>query len=1044
MADNAKAFDIYQAELKRMRAGKQGMSLKDGARSLKDSAHLAVAASQSRDALKSVTKAICLDPKRAANFKLSSENRDPVLLATVAGPRAMANLSGVAVADGKGSAPTLLEKIAADAAKEHLALAAKNPTLAARREAEWQGQRNVMARGFMAGAMREVSDTYAGPRVARLRGQNGAGSGPVERGIVPELLRDAAHRLNRRPRRGELRREGLHGAERALRPPAGDRGDRGPAAVGRRDGLADALDVARDGLAFRQAFRKFYEASRSTLTRAGNRLGAGIDASISRAGRGRDAVVAGGRAVRDGAAAGGRAVRDGAAAAGRAVRDGAAAGGRAVRDGARAVRDGTARAVKNFDVRNLDPVRGVEAIARGTDWAARKVIGSKNVDRVDQFLDKVDRKVVGLVVGGAAAVRTGVVSPASCAAARVSAAMSRASRLAVVNPVSTSRFKKQLNSHMKQGPEATKSFPLKTLRSASGRSVAMKAGLDPLTIAAASGSRDLEVALSGRSLGAPGGAPGAPTEPARGGRYTTLGLSSPAAAAAPLQADTLRVFADQVRARDLQVETRLPSVVPAGVSVNAVKDRASAGSLQADPEFRALSKDLCARSAGYSGAADRSDMSFADHHDKAVGLNLENQRLKEAGESRDVKDSGHPNHAASAGLDVKLESIMEGGHNAKLVKEINVAQFDQSRPAAVAVLDDDWAGDRGGSGLQPVSGEDQRSYTPSRLARQFAAERIADLRLDLSPAAQADARENGLASVKPRNAADRVVLRDIEICRDTIHDYERGQGSPDHVRVPRPLRAAAAAPSQAPPDARTAAPAPVSTRSSACFFGCFMISSSLRSAAAFDADFASCAHFVFGAERWRGSGCAIDELVVVAGAAGEVKGAASASLTDRTFPPVCGGVTAGRRGVPFLTRPRGSCRAAFGTRPAARARGDRVRRRAPPFGLVIDDGLQERPEHPLAELVVVRRGEDVDGGGVRLGLVGAECRGPPGLRPVRHPARVPGPHDAVSAVLDSLGGGHARERGLEWHHPPVDRALGLPQSPAAALVVHPDEGPPQR
>ena len=126
---------------------------------MKDGAHLAVASAQSRDAMKTVRPcAILSDPKRLANFQVAAADRDPVILAAMAGPRAMANLSGVAVADGGRETP--LEKIAARAARDHLALAAKNPAAAARREAGWQSQRNVMSRGFMAGAVREVSDTY--------------------------------------------------------------------------------------------------------------------------------------------------------------------------------------------------------------------------------------------------------------------------------------------------------------------------------------------------------------------------------------------------------------------------------------------------------------------------------------------------------------------------------------------------------------------------------------------------------------------------------------------------------------------------------------------------------------------------------------------------------------------------------------------------------------------------------------------------------------------------------------------------------------------
>ena len=157
------SLEVFESEVKRLTTGKAGVAgvqfgIKDESRRLKDGAHLAVASAQSRDAIKKFGAAITSDPKRLANFQVAAADRDPVLLAAMAGPRAMANLSGVAVADGGRETP--LEKIAAKAAREHLALAAKDPAAAARREAGWQSQRNVMSRGFMAGAVREVSDTY--------------------------------------------------------------------------------------------------------------------------------------------------------------------------------------------------------------------------------------------------------------------------------------------------------------------------------------------------------------------------------------------------------------------------------------------------------------------------------------------------------------------------------------------------------------------------------------------------------------------------------------------------------------------------------------------------------------------------------------------------------------------------------------------------------------------------------------------------------------------------------------------------------------------
>ena len=783
-----KAFELYESEVKRLSSGK-GLRFSDEALRLKESAVLAVATALSRKALQDVTFNILWDSKRAANFKVAAEARDPVLLAAIAGPKAMANLSGLAVADRGGSGkPNFLEKVAADAARDHMALAKSNPKLAALREAQWQSQRTVMSRGFMAGAMREVSDTYVKsisqtiaasrdgrPTVAPVEGWRPEGAFRSMSTLSPQLAagRTPVQVLSQVPK--EFRDN-----------PALER-SRARAALAAQ--VADSRSgVDGSGLAFRQAFRRYYAATRNALGRAGERVGLGIDAGVERAARARRAAVAkardargavgadaravgrgvaaGGRAVRDGAAAGGRAVRDGAAAGGRAVRDGAAAGGRAVRDGAaagaravaaggRAVRDGAAaggRAVRE------GAAAGGRAVRDGAAAGRRGLVGGAAL-------------AVGGVVAGAAAFGTGVVRLASRAAARISDAVGGASRRTVVNPVATGRFKRQLKSHMKQGPEATKSFLEKTLRSSSGRAVAMKAGLDPLTVAAALGSRDLKLSMSGQSLGT-GAAPEVPGARESASRFTSFGLSSPAAP--PAIPDTVRQFADELRHKDRQVESRLPSVVPPGVSVNMAKERASAGSLQSDREFQSLREELCSRSAGYSSAdAAELPIRFGDHQEELAKLDLENQRLKDAGETRDVTEKGHPNYEKNRDLAASVDLALERGAEAKAERAVQAQDFDESRRAAVSMLEDDWTADRGAAALEPTSGPDKRPFAPTEIQKQYAAERISDLRLDLSPAAQDDARRNGLESVDPKTANDRIVLREIDLCRQTIGDYDR-------------------------------------------------------------------------------------------------------------------------------------------------------------------------------------------------------------------------------------------------------------------------------
>ena len=791
-------FEVFESEVKRLE-GRMGR--RDEGRRLKDGASLAVSTAQSRSAVRKFAAGIVSDPRRLANFQVSAAGRDPVLLAAIAGPRAMANLSGVAVADGRK--PDILEKIAAKAARDHLELASKNPALAARREAQWQSQRKVMSRGFMAGALREVSDTYVKSVSQTISaGQNGRASVAPVPGWRPEGAFRSMGTLSPQMAavQGPVQAQSRVPKEFRDNPVL----NRSFARAALAAQLADSrAGVAGSAVGFRQAFRKYYAASVDTVTRATNRVGAGLDAAASRARRGREAVASGARAARDGVrdgtraagrsvAAGGRAVRDGAAAGGRAVRDGAAAGGRAVRDGVTA----GGRAVK------AGAAGGARAVGAGV------AAGGQAIDRFDRFMERTARKVAALVVGGAVAVRLGVVNMVSRAATNIASAASRVVGNAVTSPLAVARFQKQLKSHMKEGPEATKSFLSKTLTTKSGRLVAMKAGLDRVTIAAALGSTDLDTALQGRTISKVSdnfragpddlrARDGAVIDPSSlsPARATSLGLVGSSAALATSQTDLLRAFADRAQGRDDQYR----SLVKAGASYP----------LQADPEFRDLREDLCARSAGYASASDCPDMKFAEHAEKAHDLNRSaGARWTPDGSARFVGNANDANEQAFTAIDKARVSVIEGGRNAKLVRDARADEFDDSRRSVLSVLDDDWAGGRRGEGLEPVAGEDKRSPVPTVMQRQFAAERVADLRLALSPAGQADARENGIDSVKPRNASDRVVLRDIQICRETISDYEQSKGNPDYARDKARDKRSAPAPERSDRASRSAADAP--------------------------------------------------------------------------------------------------------------------------------------------------------------------------------------------------------------------------------------------
>ena len=848
-------FEVFESEVKRLE-GRMGR--RDEGRRLKDGASLAVSTAQSRSAVQKFAAGIVSDPKRLANFQVSAAGRDPVLLAAIAGPRAMANLSGVAVADGRK--PDILEKIAAKAARDHLELASKNPALAARREAQWQSQRKVMSRGFMAGALREVSDTYVRSVSQTISaGQNGRASVAPVPGWRPEGAFRSMATLSPQMAavQGPVQAQSRVPKEFRDNPVL----NRSFARAALAAQLADSrAGVAGSAVGFRQAFRKYYAASVDAVTRATNRVGAGLDAAASRARRGREAVVSGARAgrdgVRDGAraagrsvAAGGRAVRDGSAAGGRAVRDGAAAGGRAVRDGvaagSREVRDRAAaggRVVRDGLTAGGRAVKAGGARAVGAGVAA----GGQAIDRFDRFMERTERKAAALVVGGAVAARLGVVNMVSRAATNIASAASRVVGNAVTNPVAMARFQKQLKSHMQEGPEATKSFLSKTLSSKSGRSVAMKAGLDKMTIAAALGPKDLETGLRGHPLfgvvvnrdpGAEelyrrGGSRVALSSLSRG-RAAGLGLGAESASLAASEVDLLRAFGDCAQSRDERcldargqlvggtrtlrnhfVDPNLASLTRSGPPSSPLQD---------DPEFRDLREELCARSAGYSSGSDCPDMKFAEHAQEVRDISNNDFVLECArdgklfdsdreGVLKLVRDNRLPdrdlNQSTLLELEKTRDSVMEGGRNAKLVRDARADEFDDSRRSALSVLDDDWASGRRGEGLEPVAGEDKRSPVPTPMQRQFAAERVADLRLALSPAAQADARENGIDSVNPRNASDRVVLRDIEICRETISDYEQSKGNPDYARDKARDKRSAPASERSDRASRSAADAP--------------------------------------------------------------------------------------------------------------------------------------------------------------------------------------------------------------------------------------------
>ena len=120
-----------------------------------------LAAQRDRRALDDFGRFALARPVRVAALL---ENRpDPLVLAAVAGDRAMRNLAGLSGRGTEGEKlkfATTLEGLAAKAARDHLELCRSDPAAARRIEARWARQRQPYRSGFLGEALQAMEATY--------------------------------------------------------------------------------------------------------------------------------------------------------------------------------------------------------------------------------------------------------------------------------------------------------------------------------------------------------------------------------------------------------------------------------------------------------------------------------------------------------------------------------------------------------------------------------------------------------------------------------------------------------------------------------------------------------------------------------------------------------------------------------------------------------------------------------------------------------------------------------------------------------------------
>ena len=410
---------------------------------------IVLAVTRSRADLNKAASRVLQSPRRLARIS-AGYGQDPVLLAAMAGPRAMANLSGVAIR-GQGK-PTMLETVAAKAAKNHLELAAKNPKLAKQLEARWAQERKVMGRGFMAGAMREVKETYgrtvqqtidqstgARPLVKPVQGWQPQGAFKQVQDAIPKDLQSKTpvQAVSEIPK--EFRDN--------------------PALNRKFSRLADVQAVRVQG-----GVAQEIEGTRQELKEFGDQVKAGGKKAAAHVKGAATAVGDQARAAKDKVVDIARGAKERTQVGGRAVQEGLSATARAFKGGARRVTDEVAQAGERVQDGIKDAGR---AVKEGAKAAAR---------------------------GGKALFKKLVANPAARAAAAMAAGAAGA-RAMIANPVANARFKQALKRNMADSPEATRSFLNKSLSTPAGRATAQRVGLDSVTVAAALGKQDLTAHL---------------------------------------------------------------------------------------------------------------------------------------------------------------------------------------------------------------------------------------------------------------------------------------------------------------------------------------------------------------------------------------------------------------------------------------------------------------------------------------------------------------------------------------------------------------------
>ena len=126
-----------------------------------NSLRLRLSANRGDTSLESRAYTLERSPRQMAALVTDLDNVDPYLVASLAGSRALQDLSGVRPAAGRSDdPPTMLELVARESAERHWNRCRTEPVEAKRSEARWAGQREALRAGHLGPAFAALDATY--------------------------------------------------------------------------------------------------------------------------------------------------------------------------------------------------------------------------------------------------------------------------------------------------------------------------------------------------------------------------------------------------------------------------------------------------------------------------------------------------------------------------------------------------------------------------------------------------------------------------------------------------------------------------------------------------------------------------------------------------------------------------------------------------------------------------------------------------------------------------------------------------------------------